>query len=263
MISFLQLFKNVDTDAQIFRRIGYYADQSGILRRYKREHWDEHLQNTRKFIINTMQEKHRKSAAVLGSGWLLDVPIDEMSRYFDTLYLYDIRHPAEVKKKAKQLGNVELCVCDISCYARAVYQYVKQYRNRSNRPPISDIQPQTAFDIRDYDFVVSCNILNQLDILLVDHMSQFFDLSNEETVAFRSNVQQRHIEMLPHNRSCLITDYKEVTFTPDNKEISRINSVHHPIIKREDSQRWTWEFDTKMTYHKNKKTFLEVLAVEI
>jgi hypothetical protein len=265
MISLYHLFDNVITNAQMFRQIGYFADHAGIIRRYKREraHWDEHLQRTQKFIVNAMQGKNRKSAVVLGSGWLLDVPLYEMSRYFDTLFLYDICHSAEVKKKIKQLGNVELCVCDISCFARSVYRYVKQYRNRTDRPSIGEIKPQTEFDISGYDFVVSCNILNQLDILLTDYMSQFFDLSREETDAFRSNVQKLHLDMLPLNRSCLIADYREITFTADGRECSRIDSVHHPIIKRRDAQCWTWVFDTKMTYNKDKKTFLDVFAVEI
>jgi len=210
-----------------------------------------------------MQGKNCKSAAVLGSGWLLDVPLDEMSRYFEKLYLYDVRHPAEVKKRALSLGNVELRVCDISCFARSVYQYAKQYRNCKNRPPISDIHLQTELNLNDFDFVFSCNILNQLDILLIDYLAQFFVLSNEETVDFRKNVQQYHISLLPQNRSCLVADYEEITCYADGKEISRKTSVHHPIIRSKDARRWTWKFDTKMTYYENKMTFLEVLGAEI
>jgi len=166
-----------NSDERMFRKMGYFDDQSGILRRYRREreHWDAHLQNTRQSAIEAMQGKNCASAAVLGSGWLLDVPMEEMSRYFDKLHLYDIRHPAMVKKQIKPLNNVELCVCDISCFARPVYEYVKHNRNSRNRPPISSIQPQTTLDLSVFDFVFSCNILNQLDILLIEYMRQFFE----------------------------------------------------------------------------------------
>ena len=249
----------------LYRRIGYFADQSGILRRYRREGggWDEHLENTRKFALKAMQGKKNKAAAVLGSGWLLDVPLEEMSKYFEKVYLYDIRHPAKVKKMAKTLGNIELRVCDISGFARPVYQYVKQYRNSRNRPPISDIQPQIALDLNEFDFVFSCNILNQLDILLIEYLSQFFELKGEETICFRENVQKRHIDLLPRGRSCMVADYEEIILTPEGKEISRKTSVYHPIIRRPDAQRWKWKFDTKMTYYKDKKTFFEVLGVEM
>ena len=249
----------------MFRRMGYFGDQKGIVRRYQREResWDVHLQNTRQFAIEAMQGKNRTSAAVLGSGWLLDVPVEEMSRYFKKLYLYDIRHPATVKKQAGPLGNVELHVCDISGFACSVYQYAKQYRNCRNRPPISVIQPQTELDMSDFDFVFSCNILNQLDILLIDYLTQFFVLSHEETMDFRRNVQQRHINLLPVSRSCLVADYEEITCSPDGKEISRKTSVHHPVAQSMDARRWTWKFDAKMTYYEDKMTFLEVLGVKI
>jgi hypothetical protein len=263
----MKFFNNIvgNPDYRMFRNMGYFNDQSGILRRYRRERkgWDSHLMNTQKFAIETMQGRNRKSAAVLGSGWLLDVPLEEMSSYFEKLYLFDIRHPAKVKKRIKPLGNVELRVCDISCYAHSVYQYVKQYRNSRNRPPISNILPQNTLDLNDFDFVFSCNILNQLDILLIDYLSQFFDLSREETISFRKAVQHHHIEILPRNRSCMVADYKEITLMPDGKEVSRRMSVYHSVIQRKDAKRWTWEFDKKMTYYKDKMTLFEVFGVKI
>ena len=252
-------------DRRLFRKMGYFDDQRGIIRRYRREQerWDAHLQNTRQFAVNSMQGKNRASVAVLGSGWLLDVPVEEMSRYFEKVALYDIRHPVAVKKQVYPLGNVELRVCDISCFAGPVYQYAKHYRKRRERPSISAIQPIPAIDLSGFDFVFSCNILNQLDILLVDYLSQFFELSREETIGFRSNVQQRHIDLLPRSRSCMVADYEEIVCAPDGREISRKTSVHHPITQRTDARRWTWEFDTKMTYYKDRMTFFEVLGVEI
>ena len=252
-------------DERMFRRMGYFDDQSGIMRRYQREreHWNAHLQNTRQLATRAMQGKGRKSAAVLGSGWLLDVPMEEMSRYFEKVYLYDIRHPAAVKKQVQSLNHVELCICDISCFAKPVYQYAKQYRNRKERPPISAIQPINAFDIGGFDFVFSCNILNQLDILLIDYLARFFELSREETLAFRKNIQQHHINLLPRNRSCIVADYEEITYSPEGKETSRKTSVHHSITHHPAAQRWVWEFDTKMTYHKSRKTFFEVIGLEI
>jgi hypothetical protein len=245
--------------------MGYYSDQSGILRRYRRERdgWNAHLQNTRKFALEAMSGKNRKSAAVLGSGWLLDVPVEEMSRYFEKVYLYDIRFPAAVKKQIKPLGNVELRTCDISGFVQPVYQYVKQNRDDKNRIPVSDIQPQNILELNEFDFVFSCNILNQLDILLVDYLNHFFELNDDEILAFRKNVQKLHIDLLPRNRSCLVADYQEITFTPDDKEISRKTSVHHPIIQTENARRWRWKFDTKMTYYRDKKTFFEVFGVKI
>ena len=249
----------------MFRRMGYFDDQSGIMRRFQREkeQWEAHLQNTREFVQKAMQGKEQQSAAVLGSGWLLDVPVEEMSRYFKKLYLYDIRHPAVVKKQISSLDHVEFKICDISCFARPVYQYVKHYRNSKERPSISTIQPVNTLDLSGFDFVFSCNILNQLDILLIDYLMRFFELNHEEITTFRSNIQQYHIDMLPQNRSCIVADYEEITCTPDDKEISHKTSVYHPITHHPDAKHWIWEFDTKMTYYEDRKTFFNVFGLEI
>ncbi len=46
------------------------------------------------------------------------------------------------------------------------------------------------------DFIVSINILNQLDILLVDYVSRFMKISEEDKAVFRKRIQQQHIELL-------------------------------------------------------------------
>ena len=249
----------------MFRKMGYFDDQSGIMRRYirEREFWKTHLNHTRQFVKEAMQGKNCETAAVLGSGWLLDVPVEEMSRYFKKLYLFDIRHPEKSVKSIHSLGNVEFRVCDISGFARPVYEYAKQYRKCKNRPPVSDIQIQNALDLSNFDFVFSCNMLNQLDILLIDYLAQFFELNQEEIMLFRRKVQQHHIHLLPAGRSCIVADYEEITCTSDGVEISRKTSVHHPIAQRTDVKRWTWKFDTQMTYCKDRITFFEVLACKM
>ena len=63
------------------RRAGYLKDQTGIRRRYEREQepWQQHIDNTRRFIVESARKAaNHKSVAVLGSGWLLDVPVDEL-----------------------------------------------------------------------------------------------------------------------------------------------------------------------------------------
>ncbi len=250
---------------RMFRRMGFFDDQSGIIRRYQREreYWDKHLQQTRKFAIGSMKGKGHGKAAVLGSGWLLDVPLEELSSSFAKVCLYDIRHPAAVKKQAKAAGNVELQTCDISCFARNVYQYVKKYGNSKVRPPINTIEPEPVLDLNEFDFIFSCNIFNQLDILLIDYLAQSFELSSEETMAFRTNIQQHHIGLLPTGRSCIVADYEEMTYSQSGKEISRKTSVFHPIVQQPGNQQWIWEFDTKMTYYEDRKTFFKVFGAKI
>jgi hypothetical protein len=245
--------------------MGYFADQSGIIRRYRRERqgWDVHLQHTKQYVIEAAQSKNKRSAIVLGSGWLLDVPLRELSQQFAQVSLADIRHPASVKKQVAKIGNVTMKTCDISGFALPVYLYTQQYRKQKNRPTLDAIQPNSGLLLSEYDFVFSCNILNQLDILLIDYLSQFFRLDAEEITAFRKRVQRAHIESLPLQRSCLVTDIAERIYAPNGAELALNPLVHHPIVYRKDAQRWIWPFDTCMTYYSGRKTSFEVMAVDI
>jgi hypothetical protein len=97
----------------------------------------------------------------------------------------------------------------------------------------------------------------------VDYLLQFFDLEKDELTAFRRKVQDYHISHLPVQHSCIVADYEEKIYSPENQLIERNTSVYHPITTQPDAQRWTWVFDTGMTYHAGKKTTFEVLAIDV
>ncbi|MDR0713184.1 MAG: hypothetical protein LBF89_02850 [Bacteroidales bacterium] len=250
---------------RIFRKMGYFGDQRGILRRYRREQsgWDIHLQNTQSFAIRSAQDKDRRSAIVLGSGWLLDVPLKELSAMFGKVTLADIRHPAQVRRRAEQLCNVTPEICDISGFARSVYHYAQQYRRSRKRPPLDSIAPDRLPELSDYGFVFSCNILSQLSSLLEEYLLQYFEIQDEELMAFRRKVQQLHIAGLPKGRSCLVTDFEENTFRPTGEDPQKNILIDHPVIQNPHAQRWVWHFDTRMTYSPGRITSMEVLAVQL
>ena len=68
----------------ILKKFGFFKDQNGIINRYLREKeaWQAHLSNTRDFIINSSMNKDNSKAVILGSGWLLDIPVDELSKKY-------------------------------------------------------------------------------------------------------------------------------------------------------------------------------------
>ena len=51
---------------------------------------------------------------VLGSGWLLDFPLREISDTGTEVYLIDIVHPPEVREQVRELNKVTLIEDDIS-----------------------------------------------------------------------------------------------------------------------------------------------------
>lgn len=88
-----------------------------IHERYKRvaAHWQTHLEKSRRLILQAalISEQHRK-AVVLGSGLLLDVPLETLSRQYQEVILIDIAHLTTVRQRCKTLNNVTLLEHDIT-----------------------------------------------------------------------------------------------------------------------------------------------------
>ena len=59
------------------------------------------------FHLDPSGKKNAGSIAVLGSGWLLDVPLDHLCSGLEQVYLVDINHPPQIRKKAERLDNVD------------------------------------------------------------------------------------------------------------------------------------------------------------
>jgi hypothetical protein len=89
---------------KILRRMGYLRDQEGIMNRYlaESEQWQYHLEKTRNFIAGSFNGSQAESVAVLGSGWLLDVPLEKLRRRFRKIYLVDIHHPPRSERRFPQ-----------------------------------------------------------------------------------------------------------------------------------------------------------------
>ena len=110
--------------------------------------------------------------------------------------------------------------------------------------------------------MVSLNILNQLDILIIDYLKRFSIYSAEEIILLRKIIQQSHIDSLPHHDSCIITDYQELVY--DDEKLDRINPLIHvdlPEGKRKST--WEWLFDSQKTYYHGKTTKFHVVAIEL
>jgi hypothetical protein len=252
---------------KLLRRFGYKTDQEGIINRYLREEggWNEHLEQTKNFILQAADNKQNKSIVVLGSGWLLDVPIEKLSEKFEKVVLADVAHPRQIEHKVKKMPNVQLLNTDVTGLVEPIYETLK--KRKKQKVALSDIQPeydnQLITEIENADFIVSVNLLNQLDILICDYINKFKLYSKEEISLFRKQIQTNHIQLLPANKSALITDYEELNLDEHDKIIKRKRLVHIDLPNEKQAVKWKWSFDLKKTYHTNCKTVFKVMAVEI
>ncbi len=253
---------------KILRKFGFKTDQSGIINRYIREEggWDLHLENTKQYILQSADKQTNKGVVmILGSGWLLDVPAIELSKMFERVILVDIVHPRQIEHKMSKYRNIELLSIDVTGLAEPIYDLFR--KKITEKPNLTQIKPIYDTQFMNYlqkaDFVVSVNILNQLDILLCDYINRYKIYTNQEINEFRAYIQTQHISLLPAAKSVLITDYEELNLDDDNKIINSKKLIYTKLLLNKNIERWQWKFDQHKTYHQDCKTFFKVMATNL
>lgn len=255
------IIKQLQTKLKLYR-MGYSSDQQGILNRYLREKssWDDHLNHSRQFILKSLENKEKGKVVVLGSGWLLDLPIHELATQFKQVVLVDIRHPAQILKKISKYSNIITQNEDITG-GMIDFFYYNRKNLKQNKPLI--IPENIHFSVsKDADFVISLNILCQLHIILMDYIKSLSVKTAIDFSALEKQIQHSHISMLPKGKSCLITDIEEEILNPDNELIGINPLIRVDLPEGNFSQHWQWKFDTQMTYREDAKTYFNTKAID-
>jgi len=239
----------------------YRSDQFGIMKRYlaEKNNWDSHLASSKKFILENLPQKQLEKIAILGSGWLLDVPINSLLEKTEKLFLFDISHPQQIKNKYEGNSKVEFVKLDLTNNLINLLNSSNSYTDFYDKS--LKVEPLNIF--YDYDFVISLNLLNQLDIILCDLIQKRFNLKDDSLELLRRIIQTNHIKSLPQGKAVLIVDYEEINFktTKHEKKIKKLLYCNLPDAKV--SKEWIWNFDTKQNYHRHCLTNFKVRAISL
>lgn len=191
--------------------------------------WAAHEENSKNTIRAAMSGfSQRRTAIVLGSGLLRDVPIEDLAGSFDTVVLVDLVHLASVRLRlrGKRYRNVRLIERDLSGYDDL----------KAGREP----EPLGFLRSVPYlDFVVSANLLSQIG----RGVKRRYEA--EASPAMPADTVERliaaHIQGLAGLpcRTCLLTD---ISYTV----IDRTGKVHeeadlmHGVTRPEAKGEWSW-----------------------
>lgn len=263
----IEKIKKVFTESKtekIKKKLGFYSDNAGILNRYIREqeNWQEHLQNTKKAILKSAFNKQKGIVVVLGSGWLLDVPLKELSEMFEQVYLIDIVHSKQVTHQVAKMKNVQCIEYDVSGgVLEGVFDLVKNKSNDLDSIVLENknwgLSPEIVAD-----FVISVNILSQLDYFALSFLRKNTTFCELRLGELKQRIQQAHLSFLPKGKSCVITDFKEIIYRNKDKEniLRQNNLLKVDIDPKSIFNRWIWNFDTQKTYYSDGNTYMNVLA---
>jgi hypothetical protein len=248
---------------RILTRMGYYAYQNGLIYNDLKQEggWDSHLALCRNFIKKAMDYYQPDRVTVLGSGWLLDLPLAEMLEKTGTIYLVDIVHPPEVVKQAGELKNVFLVEKDITGgLIDEVWNATRQFSVFRKLKSLESIRIPEFDPGFDPGVVISLNILTQLETLLIKWLKKKTDASEADFLKFRKAIQEKHLDFLARHRSVLITDYAEVVIKKSG-ETSSIPTLFVTLPQGHSTEEWTWDFDLKGQENYNSRSVIKVISL--
>lgn len=191
--------------------------------------WREHEDNCHTAVRLAFADlKQRRTAVVLGSGLLRDVPILELSRTFDTVVLVDLVHLASVRLwlLAKGIRNVRLIERDLSGYEDLA----------AGRPP----EPLAFLRQVPYlDFVVSANILSQIGQGAARRLKA--EPAGRMPAGALAQLIQAHLDGLAITaaKTCLLTD-TGYTVTDRTGEVRETFDLMHGVDIPHAGQSWDW-----------------------
>lgn len=230
---------------RMLTRMGYYNYQKGLIIHHVNQEggWENHLERCRSLIIRALDMYKPEKVTVLGSGWLLDLPLAELIERTGKVCLIDIIHPPDVASQVNRYKNVELIEQDITGgLIEEVWQKTRQnsfFRKVSSLKNIS-VEEYKSGD--DPGMVISLNILTQLESLLIDLLKKRSKIAEEELSLFKSTIQKKHIDFLRKHKSVLITDYAEV-ITNKSGSTKTTATLLTDLPESRFNEEWTWNFD--------------------
>lgn len=211
--------------------------------------WSAHEENCHAFIRGTIAPmKQRRTAVVLGSGLLRDVPIVELSKNFDTVVLVDLVHLASVRIwiRTKRLSNIRLISRDLSGLSDAL--------SGKTPEPLSFLRQVPYLDL-----VVSANIVSQIGV----GCRRVLERSGHENPdAIISQLIRAHLEDLSALpcKTALLTDISYEVIDRQGKVIEAddlLCGVPAPQAKRS----WDWPVAPFGEIGRDRQAVHRVIAV--
>ena len=256
---------SLPADKRILHKLDYYSNQEGIGHRYirERENWNGHLSNTKRFILNAVRKCQPGVVTILGSGWLLDIPVAAILESAPKIRLVDIVHPPEILSTIGGDSRIEPVVEDVTGgLPQLVWELVHAKQKPEAEEIIREVEGLDYSPAGDQGLVISVNLLSQLPMLPFGYLKKKGVVDADLYRAFAGAVQENHLRFLRKKEGVLVTDFAELKTARDGS-VAREDVVHCRLpagVKREE---WSWKFDSNGAYHRGAKTTMQVVALQL
>lgn len=219
------------------RDMGQMRELSGIRRRWRRfaDAWAPHCERTRCLVVQAMAQcPQRHRAIVVGSGFLHDVPLRELSEAFREVVLVDLVHPLSTRFAVRRYRNVRLVAGDITNALASIHACA----HTGDALP----RPQAGLaDAAEADLLVSLNLLSQLPCMAESYLRRQGSHSDADIAALCRHLIQAHLEYLRDRRgvTTVISDTVVRILDAFGNEVSR-RSTLWDLPFPWSGEEWTW-----------------------
>lgn len=247
----IEFFKYISNPvSKTAKQLGHLQEIIGMEARSKRlvKQWPSHLQNTKTIIEKSSREiADPNEVIVLGSGLLLDVPIEFLSQHFKHVYLVDVVHLNKVKKIIKKFSNVEIVEHDVTGFSEKLEKITPTETNFEASIPCLSLNTS---------LVISTNMLSQIDFIIVNYAKNKLAFNKEQLNNLAMKVVQDHIKMLLEvsTKVCLISDVERTYHDEQTHLKERVNVIMGASLPKPD-ETWLWnlapkgEMETHVSIH--------------
>jgi hypothetical protein len=250
------------------RRMGYLSEILGIRTRYRRcrEAWEPHLARSRAVVCKAAARcRVRRKALILGSGLLLDVPLDDLARDFREVILVDLIHPWHSRWRRRWHENVRLVAEDITGLAEQTYNVATQ-----RGAVLPRAEPVLFLDDSEIDLVASMNLISQLPYIPAAYLNKCGVHAPDVVEAFAGDIVRAHLAYLRRFTGvvALIGDMERLTCHPDGKVVKRLDAMRGVPFPTPDEE-WEWrlapcpEAHAAYSYHRRVGAIVNLNGIRI
>lgn len=195
--------------------------------------WATHNQNCQQLVRDHLNKLQPKTVMVIGSGLLLEVPIQDLLDKTEKIYLVDLVHAPEIRKLAAKNPQITLIEKDISGLLGVLKKGGGVFQVK-NIP----WQQLPAWDLPKVEWVISANLLSQIPLMI----SETISMSSEVYQKFARSVRDQHIERLlaQAEKVLLFADFETRYIARDGERL-KLETYEVNLRSLKPDREWNWE----------------------
>ncbi|MGZ3797388.1 MAG: hypothetical protein ACXVB1_13530 [Pseudobdellovibrionaceae bacterium] len=195
--------------------------------------WQSHIEASCRLIRDHLEKIQPKTIMIIGSGLLLEIPLDELLAKTEKIYLVDLVHSPEIRKLATENRKIELVEKDISGLLGILKKGLGPFQIRSI--PWSHLP---EWNLPSVDWVISANLMSQIPLMI----SESLPMSPEVYTKFARMVRDQHIDRLLKQAPgvLLFADFETRYYAQEGQRI-KTETYQVDLKSLEYDREWLWE----------------------